>query len=44
MYFVDTNVISEIRKGRKTNKGVVAFFDEAILKDTTVFFKRHHCR
>lgn len=37
MYLVDTNVISEIRKGKKANRGVVAFFNEAILKNTTVF-------
>lgn len=26
MYLIDTNVISEIRKGRKANRGVRAFF------------------
>lgn len=29
MYLIDTNVISEIRKGSRANKGVQAFFREA---------------
>lgn len=30
MYLIDTNVISEIRKGNKANPGVRQFFEEAI--------------
>lgn len=30
MYLIDTNVISEIRKGNKANPGVRQFFDAAI--------------
>ena len=29
MYLIDTNVISEARKGRRANAGVQAFFREA---------------
>ncbi|MGZ2747722.1 PIN domain-containing protein [Burkholderia stagnalis] len=29
MFLIDTNVISEIRKGKRTNKGVQAFFRQA---------------
>lgn len=29
MFLIDTNVISEIRKGKRTNKGVQAFFQRA---------------
>lgn len=28
MYLIDTNVISEIRKGEKANPGVLSFFDK----------------
>ncbi len=28
MYLIDTNIISELRKGRRANPGVRAFFDE----------------
>ncbi len=30
MYLIDTNVISEIRKGKKANRGVQAFFHQVI--------------
>jgi predicted nucleic acid-binding protein len=30
MYLIDTNVISEMRKGKKANTGVQAFFEKAI--------------
>jgi predicted nucleic acid-binding protein len=29
MYLLDTNVISEIRRGRKANHGVLRFMDQA---------------
>ena len=29
MFLIDTNVISEIRKGKRTNRGVRAFFRQA---------------
>ena len=29
MYLIDTNVISELRKGDKTNRGVISFMAEA---------------
>jgi len=34
MYLIDTNVISEIRKGNKANPGVRQFFDAAIQENT----------
>ncbi len=37
MYLVDTNVISEIRKRSKANKGVRAFFKQAIDDETPLF-------
>ena len=37
MYLIDTNVISEIRKKSKANKGVRAFFKQAILDETPMF-------
>jgi len=37
MYLVDTNVISEIRKQSKANKGVCAFFREVVDKNAPVF-------
>ncbi len=37
MYLVDTNVISEARKKSKANKGVQAFFKEAIENETPMF-------
>ena len=37
MYLIDTNVISEIRKKSKANKGVRAFFKQAIDDETQIF-------
>lgn len=37
MYLVDTNVISEARKGRKANPGVNRFFKEATSAGTPLF-------
>ncbi|MFA5985673.1 MAG: type II toxin-antitoxin system VapC family toxin [Methylococcaceae bacterium] len=37
MYLIDTNVISEIRKGDKADGGVRQFFDEAVKNDERLF-------
>ena len=37
MYLVDTNVISEVRKKSKANKGVRAFFKQTIEDETPMF-------
>ena len=37
MYLVDTNVVSEVRKKSKANKGVQAFFERAIADETRIF-------
>ncbi|ODV42499.1 DNA-binding protein [Cupriavidus sp. UYMMa02A] len=37
MYLVDTNVISEVRKGQRANNGVLAFFRHAILSDADLY-------
>lgn len=37
MYLVDTNIISEARKRSKANKGVRAFFKQAIADETPMF-------
>ena len=37
MFFVDTNVISEVRKGKRADPGVVAFWAEAVRNDTPIF-------
>jgi predicted nucleic acid-binding protein len=37
MYLVDTNVISEARKGRRANPGVQAFFSEASERNLPLF-------
>jgi len=37
MYLVDTNVISEMRKKSKANKGVREFFKQVIEDDTQMF-------
>lgn len=37
MYLVDTNVISEARKGRRANRGVQAFFSEASERNLPLF-------
>ncbi|SMF94872.1 hypothetical protein SAMN02949497_2208 [Methylomagnum ishizawai] len=37
MFLIDTNVVSEIRKGRRANIGVQKFFDEAERNDALCF-------
>lgn len=37
MYLIDTNVISEIRKGNKANPGVRQFFDAAIQDNAPLY-------
>lgn len=37
MYLLDTNVISEIRKGERANAGVRAFFQQAIANQEKLF-------
>jgi len=37
MYLVDTNVISEVRKKSKANKGVRAFFKQVVTEEAPVF-------
>lgn len=37
MYLIDTNVISEIRKGDKANEGVRQFFDAAIHDNSRLY-------
>ena len=37
MYLIDTNVISEARKKTKANKGVRAFFTQAVEDETRMF-------
>lgn len=37
MYLIDTNIISEVRKGKKANPGVIAFFQKAITERIPVF-------
>lgn len=37
MYLIDTNVISEIRKKSKANKGVRTFFKKVIADETPLF-------
>lgn len=37
MYLIDTNVISEIRKGEKANAGVRRFFNAAITQNTRLY-------
>lgn len=37
MYLVDTNVLSEVRKKSKANKGVRAFFKQAVENEVQVF-------
>ena len=37
MYLVDTNIISEMRKKSKANRGVRAFFKQAIEDETKIF-------
>ncbi|WP_454056744.1 PIN domain-containing protein [Cupriavidus sp. Marseille-Q8015] len=37
VYLVDTNVISEARKGQRANLGVAAFFHEAAQRDDDIY-------
>jgi len=37
MYLIDTNIISEVRKKSKANKGVRTFFKQAIANETPMF-------
>ena len=37
MYLIDTNIISEVRKKSKANKGVRAFFKQAIANESPMF-------
>ncbi len=37
MYLLDTNVISELRKGQSANAGVTRFFTEAVSSNATLF-------
>ena len=37
MYLLDTNVVSEMRKGKRANAGVAAFFDAAIVDKSALF-------
>jgi predicted nucleic acid-binding protein len=37
VYLIDTNVISEARKGGKANTGVVTFFRECVRRDARVW-------
>jgi toxin FitB len=37
VYLIDTNVISEVRKKDKANKGVIAFFDQATRHGEAVY-------
>ncbi len=37
MYLIDTNVISEARKGDRANKGVVEFFEEVAASSEPLF-------
>ena len=37
VYLIDTNVISEIRKGEKANAGVRQFFNAAIMQNTPLY-------
>ncbi len=37
MYLIDTNVLSEIRKKKKANAGVLAFFKAAIKNNESLF-------
>lgn len=37
MYLIDTNIISEVRKKSKANKGVRAFFKQAIEDEARMF-------
>ena len=37
MYLIDTNVISEVRKGKNANIGVQDFFNKIVAKNITIY-------
>lgn len=37
MYLIDTNIISEMRKGKKADVGVQAFFEDVITNNITTY-------
>jgi hypothetical protein len=37
MFLIDTNIISELRKGQKADAGVVEFFANAVKNDTPLY-------
>ncbi len=37
VYLIDTNVVSEMRKGKKADAGVQAFFEEVIAKNIAIY-------
>ncbi len=37
MYLIDTNVISEARKGKAANPGVLAFFQQCLLQEQRIY-------
>jgi len=37
MYLIDTNIISEMRKGRKADVGVQAFFEDVVSNNKTIY-------
>ena len=37
MYLIDTDVVSELRKGKKANPGVTGFFEAAVSSDAAIF-------
>ena len=37
MYLIDTNIISELRKGYKANSGVQEFFDKVIQENVPIY-------
>ena len=37
MYLIDTNVISEARKGKTANPGVVAFFQQCLAQEHRIY-------
>lgn len=37
MYLIDTDVISELRKGNKANPGVREFFDRVVQEDVSIY-------
>ena len=37
MYLIDTNIISEMRKGKKADEGVQAFFEDVVSKNKAIY-------